>query len=246
MSGTSTSTSTAWRASSRWPAPRSAISAPSPRRRSFTRRSPAASCMRGAEVILHPTSEPGSPRLTIKEVCRRARAIENLVYIVAANTASIDDIPIPPYTCSAMSKIVDYTGHILAEAAAGRRGIQFQRDNRYRRPARASAGARPWPTSCRASLSRCTRRATPRYRFHEGNFLLHDGKVVEPPDRDAFRRRQADQHRAADQGRPAVICAGDCPDRAAAAIIARPTLHGTGELHSNRIRQGVSRMTADR
>ena len=71
--------------------------------------------MRGAEVILHPTSEPGSASLTIKEVCRRARAIENQVYVVASNTATIDDIPIPAHTCSALSKIVDYTGSSKVE-----------------------------------------------------------------------------------------------------------------------------------
>ena len=75
--------------------------------------------MRGAEIILHPTSEPGSAARTIKETCRLARAIENQVFVVSANTASIDDTPIPPYTCSAMSKIVDFNGHILAEAAQG-------------------------------------------------------------------------------------------------------------------------------
>ena len=41
------------------------------------------------------------------------------MFVVAANTASIDDTPIPAYTCSAMSKIVDFNGHVLAEAAQG-------------------------------------------------------------------------------------------------------------------------------
>ncbi len=38
--------------------------------------------LRGAEVLLHPTSEIASPDLTPKEIARRARAIENLVYVV--------------------------------------------------------------------------------------------------------------------------------------------------------------------
>ena len=29
-----------------------------------------------------------------------------------------------------------------------------------------------------------------RRTFHRGNFLLEDGEVVEPPNRDIFRRRQ--------------------------------------------------------
>ena len=41
--------------------------------------------MRGAEIILHPTSEPGSAERTIKETCRLARAIENQVFVVSYN-----------------------------------------------------------------------------------------------------------------------------------------------------------------
>jgi predicted amidohydrolase len=146
--------------------------------------------MRGAEVILHPTSEPGSPELTIKEVCRRARAIENLVYVVSANTATIDDIPIPPYTCSAMSKIVDYNGHVLAEAAQG--GEAFNSNavidigavrRTRRRTAMANVMSRqPFQIYANSYAS---------HSFHQGNFLLKEGKVLEPPPRDEFRRRQA-------------------------------------------------------
>lgn len=145
--------------------------------------------MRGAEVILHPTSEPGSAQLTIKEICRRARAIENLVYVVAANTATIDDIPIPPYTCSAMSKIVDYNGHVLAEAAQG--GEAFNSNavidiaalrRTRRRTAMANVMSRQ-PLEIYAA-------AYAGADFHRGNFLLKSGQVVVPPDRETFRRRQ--------------------------------------------------------
>jgi predicted amidohydrolase len=145
--------------------------------------------MRGAEVILHPTSEPGSAELTIKEICRRARAIENLCFVISANTATIDDIPIPPYTCSAMSKIVDYNGKILAEAAQG--GEAFNSNavidigalrRTRRRTAMANVLSRQ-PFGIYAS-------SYAKARYHEGNFLLKDGKVQEPPPREAFRRRQ--------------------------------------------------------
>ncbi len=145
--------------------------------------------MRGAEVILHPTSEPGSAERTIKESCRLARAIENQVFVVAANTATIDDTPIPPYTCSAMSKIVDFNGHILAEAAQG--GEAFNSNavmdigalRRTRRRTAMSNVMSRQPFDIYASTYA-------RARYHEGNFLLRDGKVIEPPSRDAFRRRQ--------------------------------------------------------
>jgi predicted amidohydrolase len=145
--------------------------------------------MRGAEDILHPTSEPGSAELTIKEVCRRARAIENQVFVISSNTATIDDIPIPPYTCSAMSKIVDYNGHILAEAAQG--GEAFNSNavidvgalrRTRRRTAMANVMSRQ-PFEIYAN-------SYSTYKHHPGNFLLRDGKVIEPPDRDTFRRRQ--------------------------------------------------------
>ncbi|MBM4196543.1 MAG: nitrilase [Gammaproteobacteria bacterium] len=145
--------------------------------------------MRGAEVLLHPTSEPGSAELTIKEVCRRARAIENQIFVVSSNTATIDDIPIPAYTCSAMSKIVDFNGHILAEAAQG--GEAFNSNavidigalrRTRRRTAMANVMSRQ-PFQIYAD-------SYARFRFHEGNFLLRDGKVIEPPNRDTFRKRQ--------------------------------------------------------
>ena len=66
-----------------------------------------AMCLRGTEVLLHPTSEPGSPKMTDRQVARKARAMENHIYIVASNTASIDGTPIPAYTCSANSCVVD-------------------------------------------------------------------------------------------------------------------------------------------
>ncbi len=44
--------------------------------------------LRGAEVFLHSTSEIGSPALTPKDIAKRARAVENLAYVVSANSAS--------------------------------------------------------------------------------------------------------------------------------------------------------------
>ena len=45
-----------------------------------------AMCLRGTEVLLHPTSEPGSDKGNDRQIARRARAIENHIYIVAGNT----------------------------------------------------------------------------------------------------------------------------------------------------------------
>ena len=69
-----------------------------------------AHALRGAEIILHPTSEVASPDMTPKEIARRARALENLVYVVSANTAGVHGEGIPAESVDGMSKIVDYKG----------------------------------------------------------------------------------------------------------------------------------------
>lgn len=75
--------------------------------------------MRGAEIFLHPTSEVAAPTLTPKDVAKRARAFENMAYVVSANTAGIRGTPIPVSSTDAMSKIVDPTGLVLVEAGYG-------------------------------------------------------------------------------------------------------------------------------
>ncbi len=75
--------------------------------------------MRGAEVLLHPSSEASSPRPMPKEIAKVARAIENMAYVVSANSAGIGGIAIPEDSTNGHSQIIDPHGHILAEAAQG-------------------------------------------------------------------------------------------------------------------------------
>ncbi len=75
--------------------------------------------LRGAEVFLHSSSEVGSPRLTPKDIAKRARALENLCYLVSANTGGIAGVDIPFASADGMSKIVDYLGDVRAEALPG-------------------------------------------------------------------------------------------------------------------------------
>ncbi len=145
--------------------------------------------MRGAEVIIHPTSEPGSPQQTIKEIARRARAVENMAYVVSANSASIDDIPIPPYTCSAMSKIVGPHGEVMIEAGQGGESMSANAVldiGALRRERRRVGMANILSRQAYELFAESYAQAD----FHRGNFLLQDGQVVEPPDREVFRRRQ--------------------------------------------------------
>ena len=96
--------------------------------------------LRGAEVFLHSSSEVGSPRLTPKDVAKRARALENLCYVISANTAGIADVDMPFASADGMSKIVDYLGEVRAEALSGESAnacaeIDLAALRRYRRRA---------------------------------------------------------------------------------------------------------------
>ncbi|MGW4476153.1 nitrilase-related carbon-nitrogen hydrolase [Nonomuraea sp. NPDC004354] len=75
--------------------------------------------LRGAEVFCNPTSEASSPALTPKAIARRARAVENLAYVVSANSGGLEGLPIPGDSTSGGSEILDFEGRPLAQAAQG-------------------------------------------------------------------------------------------------------------------------------
>ena len=75
--------------------------------------------LNGAEVICHSSSEMGSPRATPKNTAKRARAFENLVCIVSANSGGISGIRFPAQSTDGHSQVVDFRGRVLAEAGPG-------------------------------------------------------------------------------------------------------------------------------
>ncbi len=75
--------------------------------------------MRGAEIFLHSTSEVSGNTLTPKNAAKISRAVENMAYVISANSAGIVNIPIPTASTDGGSKIVDYRGLILAETNSG-------------------------------------------------------------------------------------------------------------------------------
>ncbi|MEQ8676123.1 MAG: nitrilase-related carbon-nitrogen hydrolase [Aggregatilineales bacterium] len=75
--------------------------------------------LRGAEVILHSSSEASSDLMTQKEIAKVARAIESMAYVVSANSGGIDGINLPGDSTNGHSTIIDPHGHILAQAAQG-------------------------------------------------------------------------------------------------------------------------------
>ena len=75
--------------------------------------------MRGAEILLHSTSEIYGKGRSPKDAAKISRAVENMAYVVSANTAGINNIPIPVASADGGSQIVDYRGLVLAETSTG-------------------------------------------------------------------------------------------------------------------------------
>jgi len=78
-----------------------------------------AHALRGAEIFVHSSSEIGSPLTTPKALAKRARAMENIAYVVSANTAGIEGTTLPLDSADGNSVVVDYKGVALAEANTG-------------------------------------------------------------------------------------------------------------------------------
>jgi hypothetical protein len=66
--------------------------------------------LRGAEVILHPTSESGAYGNYGWESCRKARAAENMVYFISANAGGSTGSTIPANANQGHSRIIDFNG----------------------------------------------------------------------------------------------------------------------------------------
>lgn len=75
--------------------------------------------MRGAEVFCHNTSEIYGADSLPKNAAKISRAIENLAFVVASNSAGIAETAIPASSTDGGSRIVDYRGVTLAETAQG-------------------------------------------------------------------------------------------------------------------------------
>lgn len=155
--------------------------------------------MRGAEIFVHPTSEAGLAQDAIKEIARRARAIENLAYVVSANSAALLDIPVPAESTTGLSKVVDYHGHVLAEAMPGGESMVANATIDL-----AALRARRRQTGLTNTLVRQPFQAYAesyvKTNFRAPNRLLDDGQVTTPERGDFGRWQQADIDRLAKLG----------------------------------------------
>jgi predicted amidohydrolase len=67
--------------------------------------------LRGAEVIIHPSNEPISPRSEAAKICRAA---ENMVYVISTNVAGSIGFSANGEEMGGQSQVVDFTGNFLA------------------------------------------------------------------------------------------------------------------------------------
>ena len=72
--------------------------------------------LRGAEVLLHPTSDNGSIDLWAWESAKRVRAAENMMYLVSCNAGGAVGGAIPGGFNLGGSKIYNYDGVLLGES----------------------------------------------------------------------------------------------------------------------------------
>ncbi|MEZ5531268.1 MAG: nitrilase-related carbon-nitrogen hydrolase [Steroidobacteraceae bacterium] len=143
--------------------------------------------IRGAEVLLHSTGEMAARTLTPKQIARRARALENLAYVVSANCAATWGIDVPADSSNGFSDIIDYMGNQLVQAGQGvsmaaawaldLAGLRAYR----RRPGMGNLLSRQALDLYAASFTAAN--------IRKANGLLVGGKVV-VPDRAFFRERQ--------------------------------------------------------
>ena len=75
--------------------------------------------LRGAEIICHSSSEVGSPLAKPKNIAKRARAYENIAFVVSANTGGVSGIPFPSQSTDSHFQAVNYLGAIPGESLFG-------------------------------------------------------------------------------------------------------------------------------
>lgn len=146
-----------------------------------------AHALRGAEVFVHSSSEIGSPLATPKQIAKRARAFENIAYVVSANTAGIEGTAMPQASADGNSIVIDYKGRPLAEASPGETFTAFaDLDIAALRAQRRKPGMSNFLSRQRLELF------APIYGGpspQSANSLIANGDI-QTPDRDHFLRVQ--------------------------------------------------------
>jgi predicted amidohydrolase len=141
--------------------------------------------LRGAEIFVHSSSEIGSPMATPKMIAKRARAFENIAYVISANTAGISDTVLPEASADGNSMVVDWKGNILAQSNSGETFTAFADiDLAALRAARRKPGMTNTLSRQRNALFAAAYAAD----THQHADSLIENGVVKTPDRDHFKR----------------------------------------------------------
>lgn len=141
--------------------------------------------LRGAEVFVHSSSEIGSPLTTAKMIAKRARAFENMAYVVSANTAGITDTALPGASADGNSMVLDWKGNVIAESNSGETFTAFADIDLN---ALRAARRKPGMTNMLARQRTVLFAAGYAAETHQRANGLIDGNSVKVPDRDYFVR----------------------------------------------------------
>ncbi|MDX2143484.1 MAG: nitrilase-related carbon-nitrogen hydrolase [Rhodospirillaceae bacterium] len=145
--------------------------------------------MRGAEVFFHPTSENGSIVQTFKDVAKLARAIENMAYVVSANTGGLLDIDLPPDAGNGASRIIDFRGQVLKVAGWGETAnAMAEIDLNALRRERRKPGMNNFLSRQRFDAFAASYAAA---KFQTANALMNPDGTVKQPERAHFADAQA-------------------------------------------------------
>lgn len=143
--------------------------------------------LKGAEVICHSSSEISSPLSTPKNIAKQARAYENNCYVISANSAGISGTDLPEHSADGHSKIIDFHGNVISEAANGESMAAFAEvDIDNLRETRRRPGMMNTLSRQRIDLYKATYADKTVY---PANTMLKDGKLVIPA-RDHFKKIQ--------------------------------------------------------
>lgn len=146
-----------------------------------------AHALRGAEILVHSSSEIGSPLDTPKDIAKQARAFENMAYVVSANTAGIEGSALPLASADGNSQIVDWKGRVVAKANSGETFTAFATvDIAALREDRRTPSMTNFLARQRLELFAPVYAGT---EIHGANGMM-DGDTPQVPDRDYFRRVQ--------------------------------------------------------
>jgi len=144
-----------------------------------------AHALRGTEIFVHNSSEIGSPIATPKMIAKRARAFENMAYVISANTAGILDTGIPVGGPDGNSMVVDWKGNVLSESNSGETFTAFADVDIA---ALRAARRKPGMTNMLARQRNALFAAAYGTDSHQQANGLIDGGAVKVPDRDYFMR----------------------------------------------------------